>query len=126
MEFLYQWQARELYRLLVYQHLCSDYIDFIDHNCRPSAYVRVDGDNIVLKAIEKIASEADEITIDYNCSEYSLAESFECRCCHPPNRIRGYRYLMRSDQRDYLRHISPFLLHTSRRCSRPIELGGAA
>lgn len=68
MEFLYQWQARELYRLLVYQHLCSDYIDFIDHNCRPSAYVRVDGDNIVLKAIEKIASEADEITIDYNCS----------------------------------------------------------
>ncbi|WP_354130037.1 SET domain-containing protein [Bradyrhizobium sp. RT3b] len=93
-----------------HRHLCSDYIDFINHNCRPNAYVRIERDSIVLNAIEQIGSESDEITIDYNCSEYWLAESFTCRCCQTPNSIRGYRHLLDSDQRDYLRRINRFLL----------------
>lgn len=93
-----------------HRHLCSDYIDFLNHDCRPNAYVQVERDSIVLNAIEQIGSEIDEITIDYNCSEYWLAESFTCRCCQTPNRIRGYRYLLESNQSDYLRRINRFLL----------------
>lgn len=93
-----------------YRHLCSDYIDFINHSCRPNAYVRVEGEIIVLNAIEQIDSDSDEITIDYNCSEYWLADSFTCRCCQTPNRIRGYRYLVETDQDDYMRRIAPVVL----------------
>ncbi len=92
------------------RHLCSDYIDYINHCCRPNAYVQVEGDSIVLNAIEEIVSERDEITIDYNCSEYWLAESFMCRCCHPRSCIYGYRYLLEENQEDYLRRIDRFLL----------------
>ncbi|WP_456744983.1 SET domain-containing protein-lysine N-methyltransferase [Bradyrhizobium sp. USDA 4354] len=93
-----------------HRHLCSDAIDFVNHNCRPSAYVRVVSDSIVLNALTEIGSETDEITIDYNCSEYSLAESFMCRCCRKPNYIAGYRYLMEANEYDYLRRINGFAL----------------
>lgn len=93
-----------------HRHICSDYIDFINHCCRPNAYVRVEDDSIVLNAIEQIDSQSDEITIDYNCSEYRLAESFTCRCCQSPNRIRGYRNLVETNKNDYLRRIGPFVL----------------
>lgn len=92
------------------RHICSDYIDFINHCCRPNAYVRVEGDSIVLNAIAQIDSYSDEITIDYNCSEHWLAESFTCRCCQSPNRIRGYRYLVETKQDGYLRRIDRFVL----------------
>ncbi|UPJ26334.1 SET domain-containing protein [Bradyrhizobium sp. CW1] len=93
-----------------HRHLCSDFIDFVNHSCRPSAYVRVESETIVLNAISEIGSETNEITIDYNCSEYSLAESFMCRCCRKPNHIAGYRYLMETNQKDYLRRIRRFTL----------------
>ncbi|UVO35698.1 SET domain-containing protein [Bradyrhizobium arachidis] len=91
------------------RHLCSDYIDFVNHCCRPNAYVRVEGDSIVLNAIKNIGREDDEITIDYNCSEFSLAESFMCRCCSVPNRICGYQYLIENNQDEYLHRIARFV-----------------
>lgn len=92
------------------RHLRSPFVDFVNHSCRPSAYVQVESETIVLIAISEIGSETNEITIDYNCSEYTLAESFMCRCCRRPNRIAGYRYLMETNQKDYLRRISRFAL----------------
>ncbi|WP_082847966.1 SET domain-containing protein [Bradyrhizobium sp. DOA9] len=92
------------------EHLCSDYIDFLNHSCRPSAYVRVASQTIVLQAIKEIASESDEITIDYNCSEYSLAEKFMCRCCQKSNWVAGYGYLVQTNQNDYLRRIEGVVL----------------
>lgn len=91
------------------RHLCSDYIDFLNHCCRPNAYIRVEGDSIALNAIQDINAEA-EITVDYNCSEYRLAESFTCRCCQRAKRICGYSYLVETCQHDYLRRIDRFLL----------------
>ncbi|MET4804818.1 hypothetical protein ABIA96_007429 [Bradyrhizobium sp. LB11.1] len=95
-----------------HRHLCSDYIDFINHSCRPNAYVTVDSETVVLKALNEIATESDEITVDYNCSEYSLAQGFMCRCCRQPNYIAGYEHLIETNQHDYLRQINQFaLLH---------------
>ncbi|WP_426420565.1 SET domain-containing protein-lysine N-methyltransferase [Bradyrhizobium genosp. A] len=93
-----------------HRHLCSGHIDFVNHSCRPNAYVMVVSEIVVLNAIEAIAGESDEITIDYNCSEYSLAESFMCRCCQNPNYIAGYRNLIQTNQNDYLRRINQFAL----------------
>ncbi|WP_354099136.1 SET domain-containing protein [Bradyrhizobium sp. S3.2.12] len=94
------------------RHLCSDCIDFINHSCRPNAYVVIVSEMVALKALNAIASESDEITIDYNCSEYSLAEPFMCRCCQDSNYIAGYEHLMKTNQHDYLRRINQFsLLH---------------
>ncbi|WP_213257542.1 SET domain-containing protein [Bradyrhizobium sp. sBnM-33] len=93
-----------------HRHLCSGHIDFVNHSCRPNAYVRVDSETIVLIALKQIRTESDEIMIDYNCSEYSLAERFMCRCCPIPNHIAGYRYLMETKQHEYLSRINPFAL----------------
>ncbi|MGY3387475.1 hypothetical protein ACVWW6_000066 [Bradyrhizobium sp. USDA 3311] len=93
-----------------HRHLCSDFIDFINHNCRPNAYVMVVSDMVVLKALKAIDSETDEISIDYNCSEYFLAEPFMCRCCENSNYIAGYEHLIKTNQHDYLRRINQFVL----------------
>lgn len=93
-----------------HRHICSYYIDFINHSCRPNTYVRIEGGSIVLNAIEQIIKEEDEITIDYNCSEYWLAESFTCRCCESPTRVGGYRHLIETNQSVYLRRINRFAL----------------
>ncbi|WP_369422251.1 SET domain-containing protein [Bradyrhizobium sp. IC4061] len=92
------------------RHLCSDFIDFVNHNCRPSAYIRVESETIVLNAISEINRETSEISIDYNCSEYSLAESFMCRCCRKANHVAGYKYLIETNQKEYLRRIRRFAL----------------
>ncbi|WP_377830652.1 SET domain-containing protein-lysine N-methyltransferase [Bradyrhizobium lupini] len=92
------------------RHLCSEYIDFINHCCRPNARLQVEGGGIVLIAVEEIGCDRDEVTIDYNCSEYSLAESFSCRCCEPPRLIAGYSYLLETGQGDYLSRIERFVL----------------
>ncbi|QOZ11795.1 hypothetical protein XH96_33150 [Bradyrhizobium sp. CCBAU 51765] len=92
------------------RHITSHYIDFINHQCRPTTCVRVEGNSIALYAIEYISARNDEITIDYNCSEYSLAESFFCRCCRPQNHICGYSHLIETSQTDYLRRIEQFAL----------------
>lgn len=92
------------------RHICSHYIDFINHGCHPNTYVRVEDDSIVLIAINLIGSESDELTIDYNCSEYCLAQRFSCRCCQPANRVYGYKYLVETNQADYLRRINQFVL----------------
>ncbi|SFN94030.1 SET domain-containing protein [Bradyrhizobium sp. Rc3b] len=92
------------------KHLCSEYIDFLNHCCRPNARLRVEGRGIVLIAIEEIGRDRDEVTIDYNCSEYSLAESFSCRCCEPARFIGGYRHLLETGQGDYLSRIEQFAL----------------
>ncbi|WP_407193091.1 SET domain-containing protein-lysine N-methyltransferase [Bradyrhizobium sp. STM 3566] len=100
-----------------HRHLCSNVIDFLNHSCHPTAYVRVECEAIILTALAEIGGETDEITVDYNCSEYSLAERFMCRCCRKPNYIAGYRYLTETNQYGYLRSLGPFLLshlvHTS-------------
>lgn len=92
------------------RHITSHYIDFINHQCRPNTYVRVEGNSISLYAIEHISARSDEVTIDYNCSEYSLAESFFCRCCRPQNHVCGYSHLIETRQTDYLRRIERFAL----------------
>ncbi len=49
--------------------------DFINHSCEPNAKF----DNCNLIAIRKIIA-SEQLTFDYNTTEYDLASPFECHC----------------------------------------------
>lgn len=76
---------------------------FLNHSCAPNA--RLVGRTVV--AARPIAA-GDEITFDYNTTEYDMASPFDCRCgasgCHG-RRIAGFRHLAP----DARRALLPFL-----------------
>lgn len=71
------------------------YWRFINHSCAPNTLFK--GRALVaLKSIEP----GQEITFDYNSTEYELTEPFDC-CCESDcckGRIRGFRFLSRMEQ----------------------------
>lgn len=76
---------------------------FLNHSCAPNA--RLVGRTVV--AARPIGA-GDEVTFDYNTTEYDMASPFECRCgakgCNG-RRIAGYRHLAP----DLRRALLPFL-----------------
>ena len=76
---------------------------FTNHACEPNMALR-DGSFYASSAIHR----GDELTFNYNASEYDLAEPFECECgarsCG--GLIRGFRYLSAAD-RERLRPLRP-------------------
>lgn len=68
---------------------------YMNHGCEPTAMV--DGRDVVaLRDLRPF----EDITIDYNATEYDMAEPFACRCgskrCH--GTVRGFRHLTRAEQ----------------------------
>jgi hypothetical protein len=92
------------------RHFYNRYVDYINHACMPNSYIRVRGDAVQLVALGSIAEDSEEITINYNYSEYSLARPFMCRCCREANIIRGYRYLIQDADEDYVRLLDEYAL----------------
>lgn len=79
---------------------------FLNHSCEPTAAIR--GMDVV--ALREIG-QWEEITFDYDTTEYDMAEPFDCRCgnllCR--GRIQGFKYLD-DDERDRLRpRLAPYL-----------------
>jgi hypothetical protein len=68
---------------------------FLNHSCRPNA--RIVGRDVV--AIGMIAARQ-EVTFDYNTTEYDMAAPFRCRCgdCGGAE-IRGARFLSEAERR---------------------------
>ena len=63
---------------------------FMNHNCDPNT--RIDGREV--HALRAIAP-GDEVTFDYNTTEWDLAAPFPCRCssAHCGGVIRGFAHL---------------------------------
>ena len=73
---------------------------FLNHSCRPNATVA----RRALIAIKPIAA-GEEITFDYNTTEYEIASPFHCRCGHcDGSEIRGLLFLSQ-DQRKQREHL---------------------
>jgi hypothetical protein len=71
------------------------YWRFMNHSCAPSAVVR--GRYVFAR---RIIQPQQEITFNYNTTEFELAEPFEC-CCgsdHCAGRIGGFRYLVPAER----------------------------
>lgn len=68
---------------------------YLNHSCQPNAAVR-DRELVALRAI----AAGDEITFDYNTTEYDMASPFQCHCGSAgcAGKIRGYRYLTAAER----------------------------
>jgi len=69
--------------------------DFVNHSCMPNA--RVDTENLRLVAVRPVTA-GEEITIDYEASEWDLAEPFKCLCDGQVRVVRGFRHLSAAEQ----------------------------
>ena len=83
------------------------YWRFMNHHCEPSAVVR--GQDVF--AARSLRA-WDEITFDYNTTEYRMAEAFPCRCgsVHCPGQIQGFQALSPARQRALRPALAPYLL----------------
>lgn len=67
---------------------------FLNHSCAPNAAVR---GRDVLATRDVLPGE--EITFDYETTEWELADPFPCRCTHCQGRqVRGFRHLSREER----------------------------
>lgn len=80
---------------------------FLNHSCDPNTLVR-GLDVVALRAIDPW----EELTFNYNTTEYEMAEPFECRCgasgCG--RRIRGFKYLSAGERERLRGQLSEHLL----------------
>lgn len=77
------------------RHFHNPYVDYINHSCGPGSYISVGDDGSVkLVALRPIVRDVDEVTVNYNYTEYRVTHQFMCRCCATPTLIRGYRYVV--------------------------------
>jgi len=93
---------------------------FLNHGCGPNAAV-VGRSLVALRRIGR----GDEITFDYNATEYDMASPFRCRCGGPSCRgalIAGFRHLSPDERTRVLPHATPAVLacvaHEERRARR--------
>ncbi len=80
---------------------------FLNHSCRPNAAVR-DREVVALRDV----GPWDEVTLDYNTTEYEITRPFRCMCEHEDcegAEVAGFRHLT-DQERDRLRpHLSDHL-----------------
>ena len=75
---------------------------FMNHSCEPNTLIQ--GRDVF--ALRNIAP-WDDVTFNYNTTEYNIAEPFDCRCgsVHCLGRIRGFKHVPESERR----RLEPFL-----------------
>lgn len=68
---------------------------FLNHSCAPNAYFR-ERELVALRALEA----GEELTFNYNATEYDLAQPFECHCaaCPRGHVVRGYKHLLAAER----------------------------
>ena len=78
---------------------------YLNHSCNPNT--QVIGRTLV--ALAAIAP-GDELTFDYNCTEYEMATPFECRCgwCAGAT-IRGFKHLGVAERERRRGSAAPYL-----------------
>ena len=83
---------------------------FANHSCDPNA--RLDLEARTLVALREIRS-GEEVTFDYNTTEWDMASPFECHCgtdnCY--GTVRGFKHLPADAQRALLPVTAPHIRH---------------
>jgi SET domain len=107
------------------KHFYNRYVDYINHSCMPTSYIRVLGDRVQLVALKPIEKDSGEITINYNYSEYSLARPFKCKCCREASVISGYKYLVADADEDYVKLLQEYAVPYLRDLAREEPASGS-
>jgi SET domain-containing protein len=79
---------------------------FLNHSCHPNSFVDVIHKKLV--ALKDIAVN-EEVTFNYNCTEYELASPFECVCNNKNVMVRGYKYATQEEKENIAPYVAPFL-----------------
>ena len=86
----------------------DSFIRFLNHSCDPNSYLDLLGFH--LRASRAIRAE-EEVTIDYNFSEFEMASPFNCSCnsqnCY--GEILGFRHLPFREQIALMPRFAPHL-----------------
>ena len=79
---------------------------FLNHSCDPNATLR--GQELMAR---RRIQPWEEVTFDYDTTEYDMAEPFPCRCGSPSCRglIRGFRHLDPTQRRRLRARLAPHL-----------------
>jgi hypothetical protein len=79
---------------------------YLNHSCEPSAWIR----GLSLIALRDIA-QGEGVTFDYNATEFSMAEPFECHCGAPScvGRVAGYAHLDGARRAQIAGYLSEYL-----------------
>lgn len=89
------------------QHFEDNVIKFTNHSCTPNSYINCD--DLTLRAVTFIETE-EEITINYNATEYKLTYPFICECGSKGCKriIRGFRFLSENERKS-IKHVARHL-----------------
>ncbi len=85
--------------------------DHINHSCNPTT--KIDFDIMKFVALKNI-KKGEEITFDYDTTEYDLVkekEDFDCKC-HSKNcrrRVQGFKHLSLKEKKKIKNMLSPYL-----------------
>ncbi len=86
--------------------LDSCQVRYMNHSCQPNTHFA--GRQVV--ALRDIA-EREELTFDYNSTEWEMAEAFVCECGHcGGSRISGFKNLTPKEQRAMADRLPAYLL----------------
>lgn len=79
---------------------------YLNHSCEPSAWIR----GLSVIALREIAR-GEGVTFDYNATEYSMAEPFDCLCGAPNcvGRVSGYAHLDAAQRVRVEAYVSEYL-----------------
>jgi hypothetical protein len=89
----------------------GDSTEFINHSCDPSCQMLFEGDRVYLAAIKDI-SPGDELTFDYNTTEFEMGKhAFKCLCGSPNcvGEIKGYKFLTDEEKEKRKPYLAPYL-----------------
>lgn len=103
----------------VFLHGVGEFDDYINHSCDPNCVVRFEDGSAVLVVLKAIGA-GEELTFDYNTSDWDLVEqgektnldlSFTCRCQSKNcvGEIKGFRHLNAAQRAQRKEYLSPFL-----------------
>lgn len=79
---------------------------FLNHSCKPNTCIDVNQRHVV--ALRDIAKD-EEITFNYNSTEYEMAEPFICSCNGNRVFVKGYKYLDQEQKNALENIVAPHL-----------------
>ena len=104
--------GKHLHLDLTGEHAAEDIFDryfwrFLNHSCAPNTRIR-DQDVITIRDI----ATGEDVTFDYNTTEYAMFEPFECHCGDPSciKVVRGFKYLTAAQQQRLRPLLAPYLI----------------
>jgi len=79
----------------------------LNHSCSPNVYI--DYEDFTLRALRSIRS-GEEVTFDYNSTEYDMQAPFKCLCGEENCRkiVKGFKHLSLEEQKN-INPLAPYL-----------------